>query len=361
MEKSVPKQDYIKLKKELQENTDVEKPILDFRSEEEKDMDIIEIERKYQKDKLKIARDLTELYNKMKETMIRKGDEKIITLQVDGSEHSKFALNMICEEFLKNFFVHCVHISDSAHDEKFNWRYKKQFVVEYFNAKLKTLNPNQSAMSLEEMDKKKALQIDQVYQIAKKNKSSYLFCGYFGLRTQTLQVEAFNKGVGFLLTEPRIPIVMIKEQNLRGTKNVGFKWLLLMDRASSLCFKSLESFIPLIDLNVDFIFGLTMLPPYIANDDVKPRFLNRMAELNLKENQYAYFAQQYDRSPSDFSINFVNHNSEHYFDFVIFYNNPDKYKIEKEKSESTIFINKLAANICFVNTVFIGGESKQSD
>lgn len=361
MKKYDDKTDYIKLKQELQTKVDVEKPILDFRTEEEKEYEILEIEKKYKKNQLKQSRDLTELYNKLKETLVRKGNEKIITLQVDGSDHSKFALNIIIEELLKTFVVHCVHIFNSTQDEKYNWRYQKEFVVDYFIAKLRTLKPNQFVFSIEDTDKTKQHHIDQVYQIAEKNNASYLFCGYFGLRTQTLQIPTFNKGVGFLLTEPRIPIVIIKEQNIRGTKNLGYKWLLLMDRASSICFRSLESFLPLMDLSRDFIFGLTMMPPYIATDDIKKQFDEKMAALKLREDQYAYHSQSYERSPSDFAMNFVNHNGDHYFDFVIFYNSPDKYKVEKEQSESTIYINKLAANICFVNTVFIDGNIKESD
>ena len=71
-----------------------------------------------------------------KQTLIRKDDnEKIICLSVDGSETSKQAFEISVLEFLpriENSILACTYIYNSRKDEKFNWRYQKQTIIEYY-------------------------------------------------------------------------------------------------------------------------------------------------------------------------------------------------------------------------------------
>ena len=53
----------------------------------------------------------------------------------------------------------------------------------------------------------------------------------------------------------------MKDKNKRGFKNQGYKWLLLMDRSNSDCLKVLDVFLPLIDRDIDRIYGLTLNAP----------------------------------------------------------------------------------------------------
>ena len=78
-----------------------------------------------------------------------------------------------------------------------------------------------------------------------------------------------------------------------------------------------------------------------------------MKSIGIDEEQTFYQMEYYDVRPSEFVKTFVNKNDEHYFDFVVFYNNPDKYKVLKEDSESIKMVEKLNANICFVNGVYL--------
>ena len=81
-----------------------------------------------------------------------------------------------------------------------------------------------------------------------------------------------------------------------------------------------------------------------------------MSELNFKEKeQFDYDVKQYDKNPSEILVEFVNHNEEQFFDFVIFLNNPMKFKSQKQECDSFKYVKLLYANICFCNYAYIHG------
>ena len=62
-------------------------------------------------------------------------EENIICLAVDGSQTSKDAFEIILKEFLNrnhNSVLICPHIYNNTQDEKYNWRFQKANVIEYF-------------------------------------------------------------------------------------------------------------------------------------------------------------------------------------------------------------------------------------
>ena len=67
--------------------------------------------------------------------------ENIMCLSIDGSQSSKDAFEIILTEFLP--YIHdsvliCPHIYNNTLDEKFNWRYQKANVLEYYKTRLTT-------------------------------------------------------------------------------------------------------------------------------------------------------------------------------------------------------------------------------
>ena len=82
----------------------------------------------------------------------------------------------------------------------------------------------------------------------------------------------------------------------------------------------------------------------------------KMAELNFKEKeQFDYTAKQYKDNPSTILVDFVNHNSDEFFDFVIFLNNPMKFRSQKQECETFKYVKLLYANIGFCNYAYIYG------
>ena len=287
-------------------------------------------------------------------------EENIICLAVDGSQTSKDAFEIILKEFLNRIHdsvLICPHIYNNLHDEKFNWRFQKAHVIEYYKTRLITsIADHQGYLIIQDRDTYKSHEIEQAYKIAETNQAKYFFCGYEGLREQALKPSRIDVGLEFLLSESKIPVFVMKDKNKRGVKNQGYKWLLLMDRSNSDCLKVLDVFLPLIDRDIDRIYGLTLMPPYVAYDDIKAPFYEKMKELNFFEGeQFEYSFREYKSNPLPIITEFVNHNNDHYFDFVIFLNNPQKFQTQKKECHAFKYIKLLFANIGFCNYAYLDG------
>jgi hypothetical protein len=287
-------------------------------------------------------------------------EENIFCLAVDGSQTSKDAFEIILKEFLNRIHdsvLICPHIYNNLHDEKFNWRFQKAHVMEYFKTRLITsIADHQGYLIIQDRDTYKVHEIEQAYKISEVNEAKYFFCGYEGLREQALKPSRIDVGLEYLLTESKVPVFVMKDKNMRGVKNQGYKWLLLMDRSNSDCLKVLDLFLPLIDRDIDRIYGLTLMPPFVSYDDIKAPFYEKMKELNFFEGeQFEYLSIEYKSNPVPILTEFVNHNHEHYFDFVIFLNNPQKCQAQKKDSHTFKYIKLLFANIGFCNYAYLDG------
>ena len=289
-------------------------------------------------------------------------EENILCLSIDGSQSSKDAFEIILTEFLP--YIHdsvmiCPHIYNNTEDEKFNWRFQKANVLEYYKTRLTTkLADYQGYLIIQDKDTSKMHEIEQAYKIAEMNQCKYFFCGYEGLREQALKPTRIDVGIEYLLGESKIPVFVMKDNKKRGNKNKGFQWLLVMDKNNSDCYRVLDLFLPLVDKKVDKIYGLTLLPEYIKSDeDVRKKFYEKMEELNFKEKeQFEYSLKQYkDNNSSVVLVDFVNHNNEQFFDFVIFLNNPMKFRTQKKDCETFKYVKLLYANIGFCNYAHIYG------
>ena len=286
--------------------------------------------------------------------------ENFFCLAVDGSQTSKDAFEIILSEFLPRIHdsvLICPHIYNNTQDENFNWRFQKQYVIDYYKTRLITsIADRQGYLIIQDRDAYKVHEIEQAYKISEVNNTKYFFCGYDGLREQGLKPSRIDVGLEYLLGESKIPVLIMKDKHKRGVKNQGYKWLLIMDRSNSDCLKVLDLFLPLFDMDKDRIYGLTLMPPYVAFDDIKAPFYEKMKELNFFEGeQFEYSFREYKSNPVPIITEFVNHNPEHYFDFVIFLNNPAKFKMQKKECHTFKYIKLLFANICFCNFAYLEG------
>ena len=340
------------------ENQPPKKEKIDPKTISKKELQLKEFEEEQNKKKLK--EQLEEKKYRNISVRISK-EENILCLSVDGSQTSKDAFEIILTEFLP--FIHnsvliCPHIYNGDQDEKFNWRFQKANVLEYYKTRLTTsLADYQGYLIIQDRDANKMHEIEQSYKIAEMNECKYFFCGYEGLREQALKKARIDVGIEYLLGESKIPVIIMKDNKKRGNKNKGFQWLLIMDKSNFDCYRVLDLFLPLIDRQNDKIFGLTLMQHFVQNDDdVKKHFYDKMKELNFKEKeQFEYAAKQYNTDPIKILIEFVNHNSEQFFDFVLFLNNPMKFKAQKQECDTFKYVKLLFANIGFCNYAYIYG------
>ena len=340
------------------ENNTPKKEKIDPSTISKKELQLKEFEEEQKKKKLK--EQLEEKKYRNISVRISK-EENIFCLSVDGSQTSKDAFEIILTEFLP--FIHnsvliCPHIYNGDQDEKFNWRFQKANVLEYYKTRLTTsLADYQGYLIIQDRDANKMHEIEQSYKIAEMNECKYFFCGYEGLREQALKKARIDVGIEYLLGESKIPVIIMKDNKKRGNKNKGYQWLLIMDKSNFDCYRILDLFLPLMDRQNDKIFGLTLMPHFVQNDDdVKKHFYDKMNELNFKEKiQFEYASKQYNNDPSKILVEFVNHNNEQFFDFVLFLNNPMKFKAQKQECDTFKYVKLLFANIGFCNYAYIYG------
>ena len=317
------------------------------------------IQRQYELQMKRKKYEQQQLEKKFKRTLIRlSNQEHILCLVVDGYEISKESYEIVINEFLpriKNSVLIACYIYNNIHDEEYNWRHQKQYIIEYYKTRLTTsLSDDKGYLIIQDKNPNCVHEVEQIYKIAQRNNFEYFIIGYNALKGPTLKPRNIPKGLDYLLSESRVPTFIMKDKLLRGQKNKGYKWLLIMDRSSSDCFKVFDHFLPFMDIEKDFIYGLTLIPPYVNFDDIKRQFYERLKEVGFdEEEQCGYESQQYTTRYASFVREFVNHSTLHYFDFVLFYNNPDKYKIQRTESESLKLLEYINANIGFVNGAYL--------
>ena len=340
------------------ENEAPKKEKIDPSTISKKELEMKEFEEEQKKKKLK--EQLEEKKYRNISVRISK-EENILCLSIDGSQTSKDAFEIILTEFLP--FIHnsvliCPHIYNGDQDEKFNWRFQKANVLEYYKTRLTTsLADYQGYLIIQDRDENKRHEVEQSYKIAEMNECKYFFCGYEGLREQALKKARIDVGIEYLLEESKIPVIIMKDNKKRGNKNKGYQWLLVMDKSNGDCYRVLDLFLPLVDRENDKIFGFTLMPHFVQNDDdEKKHFYEKMKELNFKEKiQFEYVAKQYTNDPAKILVEFVNHNNEQFFDFVLFLNNPMKFKAQKQNCDTFKYVKSLYANIGFCNYAYIYG------
>jgi len=286
-------------------------------------------------------------YMQMKNFEITRFDTAFC-LSVDGSFHSETAFDIVTEDFLRKESdkLLIVHIFNSGLDETYNFRNRKDTIIDCYSTRILKMDKSR-ALFLQEDRISKVHALEQVNRISANYKCSYLVSGYYGIKGPKGDNKELSKGVDYLLSYSRSPTIIIKENTLRKNKlNRQIKWLFVFDRAYMNCYSILNRFLPLINNEKDHVFGFSMLPSYINFDDIKKNFLLDMELCRIRS--FDYEAIEYKKTSSEFVREKVNF-GDTLFDYVVFYNNPEKHHSEGNFSDIVNLVTKCASNICFVN------------
>lgn len=284
-----------------------------------------------------------------------------LCLAVDGSEHSDYAFHLVVKEFLDHFDkLILLYVYDSTLNEIVNYRNRRDTIIDKYTTLLTTslISTQYTFLDIDKnCDKFSNLHpLEIVNRMGHKNSADFLFCGYNGMKGPRGDNKELSKGIDSLLNYGRNPTVIIKENNLRickDRKEKGYRWLFVFDRSSSECYKILQAFLPLINNELDKIHGLTLLPNFVNFDDIKKNFYNQTALYGIRPDFISYEVEQYQKQPANIVTDKINFDETERFDFVVFYNNPDRYKTDKSYDVANIIL-KSSCNICFLN----GGFSK---
>jgi hypothetical protein len=275
---------------------------------------------------------------------------------LDGGANSKKAFDIAVKEFLprlKNRELIGCHIYDSINDSSFNWQFKKNYILDQYLFSFDRIIKYPNLFYLQ--DKKYHHNIVQAYNIAFNLSAKYFIFNFYSLKEQNLLLNNIFKGLDYLLIESKIPTIIMKDELMRCDKekgvsnNKGYTWLILFDGTNTKSFNVLEYFWPLIDRQKDFIYVLTLVNNFFYSDQIKDKFIKKMDQYNLRENinYYYYFDCVPGQKQFKYLKEFINFNEDYYFDFVLFYNNPLRYKVKRNDSYQLII--QLKANIGFIN------------
>ncbi len=286
-------------------------------------------------------------YMQIKSFQISRNDT-VFCLSVDGSVHSEIAYDIVSEDYIKNETdkLIIVHIYNSEMDEYYNFRNKKDTINDKYSTKILKVDRSK-VLFLKEDRVSKLHALEQVNRIAANHMCSYLISGYYGIKGPKGDNKELTKGVDYLLSFSKIPTVIIKENILRKNKPNGqIKWLFVFDRAYMNCYSIFNRFLPLINREKDYVFGFTMLPDWINFDDIKKNFQLDMEICKIKNFDYEYV--EYKKNPSELVKEKVNF-GEILYDYIVFYNNPEKHRNEGKLSDIFNIVTKCASNVCFIN------------
>ena len=279
-----------------------------------------------------------------------------ICFLLDGGANSKKTFDIVIKEFLprlKNRELIGCHIYDSINDFSFNWQYKKNYILDQYLFSFDRIIKYPNLLYLQ--DKKYHHNIIQAYNIAFNLSCKYFIFNFYSLKEQNLLLNNIFSGLDFLLTENKLPTLIMKDELMRCDKekgvsnNKGYTWLLIFDGTNTKSLNALEYFWPLIDRQKDFIYALTLVNNSFYSDQIKDKFIKKMKQYNLKENISYYYFSDCVPGQKQFKYlkEFINFNEDYYFDFVLFYNNPLRYKVKRNDSYQLIM--QLKANIGFIN------------
>lgn len=275
---------------------------------------------------------------------------------IDGGNNCKSSFQIVIKEFLprlKNKQLIGCHIYNSEKNSEYNWQYQKNYILDQYLFTFDRIIKYPNLFYLQ--DKKFFHNVRQAYEIAINLNSKYFILNFYSLKEQDLLIKNIYYGLNFLLTENNIPTLIMKDELTRNDKekgvngNKGYTWLILFDGTNLKSYNVLEYFWPLIDRKKDFLYVLTIINNSFYSDRIRTIFIENMNKFNLKENiNYFYRIEIVENKKYyKFIKEFINFNEDYYFDFVLFYNNPLKYKIKKNYSYELIM--EMKANLGFIN------------
>ena len=300
--------------------------------------------------------------NPISDSFLTRENEKdiVICVSIDGSLHSEYCVNLILEEFMplinkkgqldKENCYKCsflgVYVYFSSKDKDFNYSNSKQTIINKFCEKFGKFKSHGNFYIEDRWSMKHA--VHQVCINANSNKANFLVAGYFGFKGPKGENKELSKGISYLLSNSRIPTIIIKEEVSREkTEKKAFNWLIVLEKNYYGRIKVLESVLPLIDFENDSILGFGLYENFVPSiDPIEKEFTHFCEKINLKKVNYeACFYKNY---ISDIVSDKVNHGMID-FHFTCFMNNMLKHQSNPNDNDYSELVRKCSTNLCFIN------------
>lgn len=294
--------------------------------------------------------------NRLRLTALKAADI-IFTLLVTGSDDTDFAFKLLTKNFSNLSEKHktvFIYISPSHElDSTLNFKNKKETIINKYAVDMRNLDTDRFFFSAEPSKPSEYPSVlTQYYKNSKNLMASFAFFGFNGLKGPKGCKKELEKNTQFLLKYHKEPYTVMKYDVYEKNDNTrSYNWLFVFDRINTNCFTCFKSFSKLVDFDKDKISGLTLLPKYLTDDDIKSKFFDEMKDRNFKNFDYA--CDPYESNASVPVKTKVNYGDDHY-DFVVIYNSYNnsvinKLNYEKQKLSNYEILNDCHSNICVNN------------
>lgn len=272
----------------------------------------------------------------------------LFCISLDGSTHADSAFDVVTQEFARTpSRLIAMYVFNSKLNDQFNYANKKENVLEKYSDKISRSKKDVNLI-LEDRNLQYPHALSQINKLAETVKANYLVAGYYGIKGPKAENAELTKGVNYLLSSCYIPTIVIKDITLRKDKKLekGYNWLFVFDRQYMNPIRCLRAFLPLIDKENDLVYGLTLNEEFstIRNHDVKSDFMTEIESGGIVN--YQYEEATYQRNVSSVLAERINFGSI-LFDFLVFYNNSNKHKLDGNNSESAKIVKDCNCSICF--------------
>jgi hypothetical protein len=296
-----------------------------------------------------------------------KSDNIIFTLYVTGSEDTDYSYKLLTKNFSnvsdnhKSVFIYIV--PNNQDDQTYNYKNKKETIMNKYLVEMRNLDFDRFFFSPEiSRPKEYPNNLSQYYKFCCQIPFSFSLFGFKGLRGPKGDLCELEKNIRFLMKYHKQPFILNKIDLFEKKQTIeivteekikSYSWLFVFDTINSNCFKCFTSFSHLIDFKKDIINAITLLPPHVLEDNIKPLFTKELNNRGIEK--FIYTQELYESEASAIVKKKINFESEHY-DFVVIYNsinNGDMNKVNFKKQNESNFqiIRECLTNICVTNGI----------
>ena len=275
--------------------------------------------------------------------------QKKYCIAVDGSDNSDWAFDLVLNElYQKGDKVVIVHIANPNKSDV-PFAFQANSIVSKYEARLtgKLLKQDYLMIKQDKANNNNHA-LHQVNQIAVTNNCTVLVLGFHGYK-KNKQPNEVSKGISFIMSNIKLPTIIVKENSSRKNKNSSsFTWLTSIEQANTRSFKAFQFAVHYINPQVDKVVGCHIkLYNSSVDSEVKDLFESFCQSQSVANYDFKYLEN--DRSNVGNQIsNFVNFNETDSIDFVVLGHNPNKYSGgDNGSSPLTEVIKSAKANILF--------------
>ena len=280
------------------------------------------------------------------------------TLLLDGSKDTENAFQILIQEYLQHKNnLHCIFIYDNENDKEFTYHNQKGTIVSKYETMLFIKFSKKDRYTFYKnifYPERFNYEIEQAYSYINKNISNvdYMIFGFGGLKGQICHYKHQYNQIDYLLCNSNKPFILIKELVIRKiNRNKNFHWLFIIENNVRESIESIECFKNLINFHCDKI-SIGNLIPENGRDYLRDLAISKVIQFGIEFHRVNYNLIEYGKKPGkkikEFS-EFVNFNERYNFSFIVFYNKPQKYLLNRMDSDIFQMIIKCAGNVCVMN------------